>query len=71
MKVFKMNDYDWVCAESEQQAKEFYEKETGFTMYEVNEEFVGEVSPSDTMLTHIDELPIEQQKEPQAIINNG
>lgn len=57
MKVFKMNDCDHVCAENEQQAKEFYEKETGVSRSEIDEQFEGEVSLNNTMLINVDELP--------------
>ncbi|QCS52366.1 hypothetical protein [Priestia flexa] len=65
MKVFKMNDYDWVCAKSEKQAKEFYKSEVGFNDEEINEEFVGEVSLQDEMLVEVDELPHEEKMQVQ------
>ncbi|WP_246218448.1 hypothetical protein [Litoribacterium kuwaitense] len=37
MKVFKMNDIDWVAAETEQEAKEFYAKVTGDSPDDINE----------------------------------
>lgn len=70
MKVFKMNDIDWVCAESEQRAKEFYKKEVGFDDDEINEEFVGEVSLNNIMYIHIDDLPLEEQHITQLNMRN-
>ena len=61
MKVFKMNDCDWVAAESEEQAKEFYKKECGFDDDEINEDFVGEVSLFDKMYVLASDVP-EQEK---------
>ena len=60
MKVFKMNECDWVCAENEQQAKDFYAKETSFTIDEINEEFIGEVPLTNTMFISLDDLPKEE-----------
>lgn len=62
MKVFKMNDIDWVAAETEEQAKAFYEKEVEFTGEEIDHEFVGEVSLGHTMLVSLDDLPAEEMK---------
>ncbi|WP_374187471.1 hypothetical protein ACEPPU_24285 [Priestia aryabhattai] len=67
MKVFKMNDIDWVAAETEEQAKFFYGKEVGFDQGEVEHDFVGEVSLQDTMLVEVDELPLEEQKMAQTM----
>lgn len=49
MKVFKMNDSDWVAHYSEEQAKVYYKDFIGLTKAEVEEGFVGEVPLSDTM----------------------
>nr|WP_204698944.1 hypothetical protein [Geomicrobium sediminis] len=57
-----MNDYDWVAAENEKQAKEHYEFETGFSDIEIEEDFEGEVSLDETMLISVDDLPNEVQK---------
>ncbi|WP_206774973.1 hypothetical protein [Bacillus cereus] len=57
MKVFRFFDCDWVCAESEEQAKEFYKNEFGFDNEDINECFEGEVSLQETMYVDIDELP--------------
>lgn len=70
MKVFKMNDYDWVCAESEQQAKNFYKEEVGFDDDEINDEFIGEVSLNNTMYISIDDLPMEEQQMTQMFMRN-
>lgn len=71
MKVFKMNDYDWVAAENEKQAKEFYKEECGFDDDDINEEFVGEVSLKEEMLIEADDLPIEEQKQQQKTMTYG
>lgn len=71
MRVFKMNDCDWVCAENEGQAKEYYKKETGFNEDEIEEEFLGDVSLQDEMLVEITDLPIEEQKQPQKLKEYG
>lgn len=70
MKVFKMNDYDWVCAENEQQAKEYYKKEVGFDDEEIEEEFLGEVSLNDTMLVNVNDLPYEENMITQLNMRN-
>jgi len=57
MKVFKMNDFDWVCAETEEQAKEYYKEECGIGDEDLNEGFVGEVSLQEVTYVDIDELP--------------
>lgn len=67
MKVFKMNDIDWVAAESEQEAKEFYAKEVGHTLEEVDHDYVGEVSLSNTMFVEVDELPEEELRKAQVM----
>lgn len=55
MKVFKMNDYDWVAAKNEEEAKSFYEQ--FIDREEIEEDFVGEVSLQEAMYVDIDELP--------------
>ncbi|BAR82958.1 yopX protein [Bacillus thuringiensis serovar tolworthi] len=60
MKVFKMNDYDWVAAKNEEEAKNFYEE--FIDREEIEEDFVGEVSLQDKMHISIDELPDEEQR---------
>lgn len=71
IKVFKMNDFDWVCAETEEQAKAYYKKECGFDGEYINEGFVGEVSLQDTMHVDIDELPESELKKMQVGIPIG
>lgn len=71
MKVFKMNDYDWVCARDEEQAKEFYIKETGLDSEEVDEEFQGEVHLTEKMAMPLDALSIEEQKKRQEMVRFG
>ncbi|MEB2585251.1 MULTISPECIES: hypothetical protein [Bacillus cereus group] len=60
MKVFKMNDYDWVAAKNEEEAKNFYEE--FIDREEIEEDFVGEVNLQDKMHISIDELPDEEQR---------
>lgn len=67
MKVFKMNDYNHVCAESEELAKEFYIKKTGIEICDMEDDFVGEVSLENTMFTTIDSLQEEDLEEPQLL----
>lgn len=50
MNVYRMNECDWVCAETEEQAKAFYKKEVGFDDDEIEEDFMGEVSLQGTMV---------------------
>lgn len=71
MRVFKMNDCDWVCAKSEEQAKEFYKTEVGFDEEEINSDFIGEVSLQNEMLVEVADLPIEEQKQPQKLKEYG
>jgi len=66
-----MNDFDWVCAENEEQAKEHYKKETGFDDLEIDDNFEGEVSLDATMLTNMDDFSIEQLKERQEIVDGN
>lgn len=47
MRVYRMNEYDCVCAKSEEQAKAFYMNEVGFDKEEVESDFIGEVSLQD------------------------
>jgi hypothetical protein len=71
MKVFKMNDFDWVCAETEEQAKDFYQQETGINLKDIEEDFQGEVSLNDTMLVAIEDLPEEEQLDTQCMRQIG
>ncbi|PIE97218.1 hypothetical protein CO726_02630 [Bacillus fungorum] len=71
MKVFKMNDCDWVCAETEEQAKEFYKNECGFEDDEVNEYFEGEVSLNTMMHVDADDLPEEELTKCQQMTKYG
>ena len=67
MKVFKMNDYDHVCAQDEKQAKVFYEEFTGLSKEEINEDFIGEVSLKNTMLIDPDDLPSKEMSQTQTL----
>jgi hypothetical protein len=60
MKVFKMNDFDWVYAENEKQAKEYYVDLTDCDLDDIED--IKEVSMQDTMLYEVSKLPIEEQK---------
>jgi hypothetical protein len=72
MKVFKMNDCDWVAAETEEQAQEFYAKETGFDLeMEIKPDFEGEVSLDNTMFVGLDELSEEEREKTQEIKQFG
>ncbi|MGH1287797.1 hypothetical protein [Bacillus toyonensis] len=71
MKVFKMNDFDWVYAETEKQAKEYYKNECGFDDEDINEGFVCEVSLQDTMHVDIDGLSEGELKKLQVGIPIG
>ena len=43
IKVFQMNECDWMAGESEEQVKKAYKEQTGLSDEEINEDFVGEV----------------------------
>lgn len=63
MKVYKMNDCDWVAAKSEEEAKVWYANECDFTQEEVNTDFEGEVSLEDTMFLLEEDVPeVEREK---------
>ncbi|AMQ66564.1 hypothetical protein BH753_gp082 [Bacillus phage Shbh1] len=66
MKVFRMNDYDSVCAETEDQAWEFYKNLTGFTEEDMEEDYIGEVSLDDKMLVFKEDY-IEFSKEYETV----
>ncbi|MEB9014018.1 hypothetical protein P4H82_28005 [Bacillus cereus] len=55
--VFKMNDYDWVCAPTERQAKRFYIEDVGISREDMEEDYFGEVPLTDTMLFHEEDVP--------------
>lgn len=56
VKLFRMNDYDWVAAESAEQANEWYKKEYGLSDYEQPLDEVKEASSTETFLTPIEDL---------------
>lgn len=60
MKVYKMNDTEWVCAQSEEQAKGFYQEKVGFSADEINEDFQGEVSLKDKVSDEHGDISFEQ-----------
>lgn len=68
MMIFKMNDIEHVAAESEEQAKKYYHNLTGEDMYDINEFFKGEVSIDGTMFVAVKELPTDELKETQEVI---
>jgi len=68
MRVFKMNDYDWVAAKNEEEAKTFYEQ--FIDRDEIEEDFVGEVPLTETMWIPFDDLPLEEQKMTQLDMRN-
>lgn len=49
MKVFRMDEENWVCAKSEEQAILYYQKQNGNDISEIKESFIGEVSLYDTV----------------------
>ncbi|MGR5994473.1 hypothetical protein ACT7C9_15230 [Bacillus cereus] len=69
MKVFKMNDCDWVAAKNEEEAKSFYEQ--FIDRDDIEEDFVGEVSLQDKMHILADDLPLEEQQMCQTMVNRG
>lgn len=56
MKVFKMNEVDWVCAHSEKEAKTYYQEYNGESAEDIEEAFEGEVSLDTTMYIEVDML---------------
>ena len=56
VKLFKMNDYDWVAAESAEQANEWYKKEYGLSDEDQPLEEVTEETNTKTFLTSIEDL---------------
>ena len=54
MKVYKMNDFDWVAHYSEEQAKKYYAEFTDTPMEDVEEFFIGEVPLTDTLYWDIE-----------------
>lgn len=71
MKVFKMNEYDHVAAETEEQAKAYYKELCGFDDLEIEHEFEGEVSLGNEMLIDVDDLPHEEKIQVQKMRNIG
>ncbi|HAM79580.1 hypothetical protein [Ornithinibacillus bavariensis] len=73
MKVFRLNEYDWVYAENKEQALEWYMKQTGLEKDEAYDKYYfEEIDPNiGTTLVHIDELPLEEQKTTQQMIRQG
>jgi hypothetical protein len=62
IKLFKMNDYDWVAAESAEQANEWYIKEYGLTDDEQPIEEVREVSLETKMRMLYNEFTEDEKK---------
>ena len=61
VKLFKMNDCDWVAAESEEQAHEWYLKETGISEEESPFEEIKEESIEKCFLCPFSELTPEEK----------
>lgn len=59
MKVYRMNDYDWVAAESDESAKKFYEQ--FIEREELEEDFQGEVPLEDTMFFWEEDVPVDER----------
>lgn len=55
--VFKMNEYDWVKADTPEQAKQWYTKEHWLDRNDVDEDFEGEVPLTDTMFFSEEDVP--------------
>ncbi|MBN6889920.1 hypothetical protein ACUXCC_003455 [Cytobacillus horneckiae] len=64
MKVFKMNDSDWVCASSEESAKEYYKKLIGCDSEDIEEFFEGEVSLANKMYVLASDVPEKEKPFP-------
>lgn len=64
IKVFRLNEFDWVAAETKEQAIEWYMKETGLTEDEsVDDAFYKECDiDKDFLFVDIDCLPVEEQE---------
>jgi hypothetical protein len=60
MKVFRMNEWDWVAAETIEQAKEWYKNECG--VYDEEVEDAEEVPLTDTMFVEYNGEDYEQIK---------
>ncbi|RFT66481.1 hypothetical protein D0U04_13610 [Bacillus clarus] len=71
MKVFKVSEGEWVCAETEERAKAYYKEQTGFSDEEINEYYEGEVSLQEKMHVDIDDLPEEEKNNFQCGIPYG
>jgi len=71
MKVFKVNDCDWVAAKDEFEAMQFYANQPGFELAEIEEEFEGEVSLDETMLILADELPEDEKVQVEELVKHG
>jgi hypothetical protein len=61
LKVFKMNEYDWVAANSLEEAKQWYMNECGVGKEEVDE--AKEISLDETMFVEYDGNNYESTKE--------
>lgn len=55
MKVYRMNDCDWVAAKSEDAAKKYYEQY--IEREEIEEDFDGEVSLNELMWLEEEDVP--------------
>lgn len=69
MKVFRMNDKDWVVAKTERGAKTYYRNLTGISREEINDTFQGEVDMQDTMYSPLDLLSAEEKTNMQRMKN--
>ncbi|MBM7598289.1 hypothetical protein JOC34_000646 [Virgibacillus halotolerans] len=56
MKVFKMNDIDYVAAKTSEEAKKFYGELCDYTYEEIQEDFEGEASLQEKMNVLLSEL---------------
>lgn len=58
-----MKNIDWICAETGEQAKQFYKNEVGYEEDEINEDFEGEVSLQQKMFVPFEDLSPKEQKQ--------
>ncbi|WP_051359542.1 hypothetical protein [Paucisalibacillus globulus] len=73
MKVFRLNEYDWIYAESEEQALEWYLEQTGLDKEEAyDDHYFEEIDPNvGTTLVHIDDLTLKELQMTQEMIRQG
>ncbi|WP_338022323.1 hypothetical protein, partial [Bacillus manliponensis] len=68
---FLCNVGKWVYAETEEQAKEYYKEQTGFSDEDLNECYEGEVSLQDKMYVEWNELSEEERQHCHTMLQYG